>query len=281
MFINNTTHPPHGMIDRKEKILRRPVSLLGSVFLSLWAGFPISAYSDTGIIALSQYTQAAPTQRTAAQATQQATAPFPASAVHNGLAGQIDAAMVAVSRLYHIPLGLLHAISLTESGIGNQPWPWTLNVYGVPYRFSSAQQTRAAVRAFLDRGIQLVDIGPMQVDWQYHQNQLGSVTAAVNPLRNVAVAGRILKTDYDQTGNWRAAVGLYHGGGPQRQNTYIQEVFSRWHRTNSAVDGYPEIGTFQSVRSRPVFTTTGAARQPADSIVALVGPRTAPSATHS
>jgi hypothetical protein len=189
--------------------------------------------------------------------------------------------MVAVSRLYHIPLGLLHAISLTESGIGNQPWPWTLNVYGVPYRFSSAQQTRAAVRDFLARGIQLVDIGPMQVDWQYHQNQLGSVTAAVNPLRNVAVAGRILKTDYDQTGTWRAAVGLYHGGGPQRQNTYIQEVFSRWHRARHRImNRYLDIGAPQSMHNRPLLTA-GAARQPADSIVALVGPRTAPSATHS
>lgn len=269
------------MIGRKEKILRRPVSLLGPVLLSLWAGYPVSAYSDTGIIALSQYTQASPAQRTGAEAAQPSSTALPASDAHDGLTGRIASAMVAVSRLYHIPLGLLHAISLTESGIGNQPWPWTLNVYGVPYRFSSAQQTRAAVRDFLARGIQLVDIGPMQVDWQYHQNQLGSVTAAVNPLRNVAVAGRILKTDYDQTGTWSAAVGLYHGGGPQRQNTYIQEVFSRWHRANSAVDGYPEIGTLQRVRSRPIFTTTGAARQPADSIVALVGPRTAPSATHS
>lgn len=158
------------------------------------------------------------------------------------LATRIEAAMSAVSHLYHIPIGLLHAISLTESGIDGSPWPWTLNVYGVPYRFQSASQTKTAVKSFLAKGISVVDIGPMQVDWKYHHQQLENVTAAVNPLRNVAVAGRILKTDFDQTGSWVSAVGLYHGGGAQRQDTYVHEVFSRWHRyPNTSVDTTVEI----------------------------------------
>ena len=145
-----------------------------------------------------------------------------------GLQGQMESAMRAVSALYHIPMGLLRAISLTESGMRGRPWPWTLNVYGVPYRYADARQTIAAVKSFLRRGIQLVDIGPMQVDWRYHAQHFAAVPAAVNPLRNIAVAGRILRNDYDQTGSWTAAVGLYHGGGPNRQSRYIHQVFERW-----------------------------------------------------
>lgn len=141
----------------------------------------------------------------------------------------IASAMRAVSAVYGVPQGLLRAISLTESGLSGRPWPWTLNVYGQAYRYSNEKQTIAAVRNFLARGITLVDIGPMQVDWQYHGWRFGSVRAAANPLRNVAVAARILRDAYAQTGSWVAAVGQYHGGDTSRQQTYIHQVMSRWH----------------------------------------------------
>lgn len=205
------------------------------IFVGMFAYLPSTSYSETSIIALNGLATATTSTSQGAKHKNGAL-----SAVHDvvstktvsstsGLSARIEAAMSAVSNLYHIPIGLLHAISLTESGINGSPWPWTLNVYGVPYRFQSANQTKAAVKSFLAKGIDVVDIGPMQVDWKYHHHQLENVTAAVNPLRNVAVAGRILKTDFNETGSWISAVGLYHGGGAQRQNTYINEVFSRWH----------------------------------------------------
>ena len=141
----------------------------------------------------------------------------------------IASAMRAVSAVYGVPRGLLQAISLTESGVSGRPWPWTLNVYGQAYRYSNEKQTVAAVKKFLARGITLVDIGPMQVDWQYHGWRFGSVRAAANPLRNVAVAARILRDAFAQTGSWVAAVGQYHGGDTSRQQTYIRQVMSRWH----------------------------------------------------
>lgn len=151
--------------------------------------------------------------------------PYP---VH-GESSDIASTMEAMSRLYQIPSGLLWAISLTESGMGGSPWPWTLNVYGKPYRLTNWSSTVDAVKGFLSRGIQLVDVGPMQVDWQYHGWRFGTVGAAAQPLRNIAVAAAILREDYEKTGSWRAAVGLYHGGGQARRRRYINAVFSRFH----------------------------------------------------
>ncbi|MDA8153095.1 MAG: lytic transglycosylase domain-containing protein [Acidithiobacillus sp.] len=140
----------------------------------------------------------------------------------------IASTMRVMSTMYGVPKGLLRAISLTESGISGKPWPWTLNVYGQAYRYTNEQQTVAAVKRFLARGITLVDIGPMQVDWQYHGWRFGSVRAAANPLRNVAVAARILRDAYAQTGSWVSAVGQYHGGNTARQQQYIHQVMTKW-----------------------------------------------------
>ena len=140
----------------------------------------------------------------------------------------IASTMRVMSSMYGVPRGLLRAISLTESGMSGKPWPWTLNVYGQAYRYTNEKQTVAAVKRFLARGITLVDIGPMQVDWQYHGWRFGSVRAAANPLRNVAVAARILRDAYAQTGSWVSAVGQYHGGNTARQQQYIHQVMTRW-----------------------------------------------------
>lgn len=235
---------------------------------------PLSSYQRTAI-APSHHSVTASIAQSGEMAVSEHTPP------QTKLSVRMESAMQAVSRLYQIPLGLLHAISVTESGIDNQPWPWTLNVYGVPYRFTSATQTEQAVKNFFQRGIALVDIGPMQVDWQYHHRQFGHLAAAINPLRNIAVAGRILKNDYDQTGSWRAAVGLYHGGGPQRQATYIRQVFSRWnHRGGAAVTPenpltFPTVHAGGLIAVQTEDTQRGNSSASMSDIVALVAPTSA------
>lgn len=209
-----------------------------SAMVLVLLAFPASSFACTGIVALEA---GQPATHFKEPSTMPKAVPIHTPQVMNTtyhmpktMRQRMDNAMHSISSLYGIPYGLLHAISLTESGA----WPWTLNVYGVPYYFKNAQQTEAAVHRFLQRQIDLVDIGPMQVDWQYHGWHFGSVKAAVNPLRNIAVAGRILKKNFTETGSWRKAVGLYHGGGPARQENYIQKVYSHWSdaRANSPVE---------------------------------------------
>lgn len=165
---------------------------------------------------------------------------------------RIASTMRVVSTMYGVPRGLLRAISLTESGMSGRPWPWTLNVYGQAYRYVSEKQTVTAVRSFLARGITMVDIGPMQVDWQYHGWRFGSVRAAANPLRNVAVAARILRDAYTKTGSWVAAVGQYHGGDTARQQHYIHQVMTRWRV--SAWRGLSASGNAHGINLIPAKT---------------------------
>ena len=200
-------------------------ALVGALLMS---AVPVTSFAGSGIIALEAGHIASQKGTNSAAPTAHHTLMKETRFMHpnttTGLKQRMQSAMHNVSSLYGIPYGLLHAISMTESGT----WPWTLNVYGVPYYFSNARQTITAVHRFLRQNIRLIDIGPMQVDWQYHGWHFGTVSAAVNPLRNIAVAGRILVKDYQLTGSWRRAVGLYHGGGPGRQFRYIQKVFSHW-----------------------------------------------------
>lgn len=216
--INQKSSQTHGRI--------RPAQALG--WLLLLGAVPATSFASSGIIALEAGSTAAlaGTVKLAPRRSIPLMTRNHAENAHAmpGLTPRMQSTMHSVSRLYGIPYGLLHAISMTESGT----WPWTLNVYGVPYYFSNASQTIAAVHRFLRQNIQLIDIGPMQVDWFYHGWHFGTVKAAVNPLRNIAVAGRILANDYLLTGSWRRAVGLYHGGGPARQSRYIQKVFAHW-----------------------------------------------------
>ena len=199
------------------RILLLPV--IGGCFLPFaWAGTNASivAFSGTPL-----RTASAPLRAAA-----------PSASVRTGLQRQMRETMRSMSRLYGIPAGLMRAISLVESGIHHAPWPWTLNVYGTAYRYRSAAATSAAVHRFLNQGITVVDIGPMQVDWQYHHRFFQRVRSAVNPLTNISEAARILRADYRKTGSWSDAVGLYHGGGAQRQQGYIRNVLHHWTARN-------------------------------------------------
>ncbi|AEK58688.1 membrane bound transglycosylase family protein [Acidithiobacillus caldus SM-1] len=222
--IQQKTAPAHGRIP--------PVQALG-LWLLLGA-VPATSFASSGIIALKAGNTAAlvGTAKWAPRRSIPLMTKHLAEPPHTmpSLTQRMQSAMHSISRMYGIPYGLLQAISATESGTK----PWTLNVYGVPYYFSNARQTIAAIHRFLRQNIQLIDIGPMQVDWFYHGWHFGTVRAAVNPLRNIAVAGRILAKDFRQTGSWRRAVGLYHGGGPARQSRYIQKVFAYWTDRQSA-----------------------------------------------
>ncbi len=230
------------------------------------------AAGDTSIIALSsvsgnfvakatQPTQAVDGKTVEAASMQITPAEDAGGRMSRALPHEMSSALHAVSRIYKIPMGLLRAISLTESGL----WPWSLNVYGQGYHYDSRQAMLRAVHQFFSKGVSMVDIGPMQVDWHYHGWRFGSVQAAANPLRNIAVAGRLLRDNYQKTGSWQGAVGLYHGGSPGRQNRYIQKVFSRWTTRNSPLPWQGAWGTgIRMIPNQPAHTTLVALSQPSD-----------------
>ena len=142
----------------------------------------------------------------------------------------------AVANEVGIPHTVLYAVALSESGKpldtkGFRPWPWTLNVAGQGYYFSSRTEAWQALQQLLGNGKTSIDIGLMQVNWRYHRSRLGSPWQALDPYHNLRVGARILQACLQQKGDCWSGVGCYHApNDPERANRYRDQVQSRWQR---------------------------------------------------
>ena len=154
-----------------------------------------------------------------------------ASRVHDD-ALTVPPAYLRVAEEYEVPAGILFAIALTESGRTTDgrflPWPWTLNVDGRGEYYASRAEADARLRELIDQG-KMPDIGLMQVNWRYHSSKLGDPEQAFNPWLNLRAGARVLRQEYESTGDWWQAVGRYHSRTPSRAQAYRQRVL-RWYR---------------------------------------------------
>lgn len=144
---------------------------------------------------------------------------------------------------HRLPAEVLYSVALTESGqkLRNgklRPWPWTLNVAGKALRYPTRRAAWQGLTAYLRQGIDLIDIGIMQVNWRYHRKQLGSPWQALEPFHNTHTGARILKREYQKTGTWKTAIGHYHSPGSkpiqqERAQHYAQRVIKRMAQLRS------------------------------------------------
>ena len=130
---------------------------------------------------------------------------------------------------YAVPANLLYAIALQESraALGKnvrQPWPWTLNVAGVGYRYGSRKAAYLALNTLVNGGEKRIDVGLMQVHWRFHSAALGSTWSGLQPWHNLRVGASILKDCFRRTGNWSTASGCYHSMTPTGSANYAASV---------------------------------------------------------
>jgi hypothetical protein len=131
-----------------------------------------------------------------------------------------------------IPSTVLFAITLQESGIHVRgrllPWPWTLNIAGIPYRFATRQAAcHALLQALALHDAKRVDVGLGQINLGYHGQRFSGPCGALDPYRNLAVTAALLQEHHAATGDWVLAAGRYHrraGGTPAAR---YREGFSR------------------------------------------------------
>jgi Transglycosylase SLT domain len=128
-----------------------------------------------------------------------------------------QAAIAAAETKYKLPPALLGSIAKVESGrlvasLGRvQPWPWTIDADGEALFLDSRAAAVTWAQLGLKRGVQFMDIGCMQVDWQLHPDAFKSLDQAFDPTANADYAARYLGSLYDEAhGNWNVAVGWYH-----------------------------------------------------------------------
>lgn len=140
-------------------------------------------------------------------------------------------------RLMSVPIYLLRAIALTESGRYHEPssrlvpWPWTVNSGGKAYFADSRDEAAAIVKKLQARGIQNIDVGCMQVNLMYHGSAFKSVEDALEPVNNVAYAAKFLQDNFTRAGSWKQAVANYHSATPALGDAYATNVLRNWNQS--------------------------------------------------
>ena len=126
------------------------------------------------------------------------------------------AAAQDAERLSGVPLDVLLAVSLTETGQGGRPWPWTVNLEGEGHRFATRDEATAFAEAALAAGRDSFDVGCFQLNWRWHGDKFVSVAQAFDPLANASYAAAFLRDLGAELGDWSVAAGAYHSRTPAR-----------------------------------------------------------------
>lgn len=153
----------------------------------------------------------------------------------------VPSAYRSVAVKYGIPVRLLYAVALAESGKTiaainrRQPWPWTLNIAGKGVYFGSRLAAWQALDQSLRDGETSVDIGLMQVNWHFHQHRLGNSWLALEPIHNLTIGAEILKDCYKNRRDWWASVGCYHAPSDGvRAKRYRKRVAAHWRQLTAS-----------------------------------------------
>ncbi len=149
---------------------------------------------------------------------------------HSALA--YDKVLHTLEHQKSIPPKLLEAIAFVESGVWQggkrSVWPWTINVNGKGYTFTTKAEAIQAVRNFQKKGYESIDVGMMQINLKHHPKAFENLDDAFDPHKNVAYAATFLCKLYLKHGSWHQAVRHYHSGNPRINYMYLQRVLKAW-----------------------------------------------------
>lgn len=211
--------------------------------------------------------------------------PFAASATPD-VAAICDSAARVAARESGVPLDVLRAISLTETGRKSQgkvrPWPWTVNMEGVGKWFDDFPSARRYVDRHFARGARSFDVGCFQINYKWHHQGFSSIDEMFDPIANARYAARFLTELYGEFGDWSRAAGAYHSRTPKYARKYTAR-FDRFRKNLSPVAPEPlHFATYETETptaaprvNRYPLLQPGSVRG-AGSLVPLDGTRRAP-----
>lgn len=129
---------------------------------------------------------------------------------------------------YGIPVGILYAVGLTETGRKGSLQPNALNIEGKAVFPKSPREAVAAFDAARRGGATLIDLGCMQINHHYHAEHFSSVEDMLDPRRNVDYAARFLVRLHRRHETWSMAVARYHAGpdNDPAQKRYVCRVIA-------------------------------------------------------
>lgn len=129
-----------------------------------------------------------------------------------------------------VPLPILLALTLAETGQstfnkGNfSAWPWAVQSGNEGKWFPDSQSAISFVHGLMAQGRSNIDVGCFQLNIYWHGKAFQSIEEMIAPNKNALYAARFLLRLYQQTGDWRTAVGRYHSNNAERAEGYIQRL---------------------------------------------------------
>jgi soluble lytic murein transglycosylase-like protein len=120
--------------------------------------------------------------------------------------------MLRASHQYNIPVNVLYAVSLTETGRKGRLDPFAINVEGKADFSRTRAEALEKVAKARAAGAKLIDIGCMQINHFYHGQKFASVAEMFEPARNVDYGAKFLIELKAREGSWTLAVARYHAG---------------------------------------------------------------------
>lgn len=155
------------------------------------------------------------------------------------LSNMCEQAARTASRATDVPLDVLRAISITETGRASggklQPWPWTVNMEGTGKWFDSMTSALAYVDTHFQSGARSFDIGCFQINYRWHGQAFESITAMFDPETNARYAAGFLSRLYAELGDWSLAAGAYHSRTP----AYAERYRARFDRIRAGLSPAP------------------------------------------
>lgn len=184
--------------------------------------------------------------------------PALASSEYNIVAGICDRAAIQVSHETGVPVDVLRAISLTETGRNGKngflPWPWTVNMEGIGKWFNDRETAQAYVDRNFERGARSFDVGCFQINYRWHGQAFNSIQEMFEPVANARYAADFLQRLYYELGDWTKAAGAYHSRTPKFANKY-KKRFSRIRADLKKLPGI-EVAHVQIAKPEPQVAET-------------------------
>ncbi len=135
-----------------------------------------------------------------------------------------ERAIVNGARRGGVPVEVLHAVALTETGKKQdgrlRAWPWAINREGKGYWFDSYEEALAFARQSLAEGRTSFDVGCVQINYRWHGHAFPSLEDMFNPEFTATYAAQFLRTLYEERHDWTAAAGAYHSLTPEKAQQY-------------------------------------------------------------
>lgn len=145
-----------------------------------------------------------------------------------GPGGACEREMLAASRKHELPVSILYAVGLTETGRRGSLQPYALNIDGKAVFAADLAGGITAFETARRAGARFIDIGCMQINHRYHSRQFASLQAMFEPHQNVDYAARFLKQLKAKEGSWTLAVARYNAGPDNNpaQKRYVCAVIA-------------------------------------------------------